>query len=263
MHYVEWGPPAVPPLICAHGLTRNGRDFDDLAAGLVGSDRRVVCPDIAGRGRSDWLSDSALYSIPKYCSDMAALIARLDAPQVDWVGTSMGGLIGMILAAQPNTPIRRLVINDVAPEVPQAAMQDIADYVGQDPSFPDLSGLEAALREIHAGFGRLSDAQWRHLATHGAREKADGTLGLAYDPAIAEPFKAMIETVDLWPFWDRIACPVLVLRGAESPFLTADLAQRMTERGPKAQVMEIAGCGHAPSLMSYDQIAIIREFLDE
>lgn len=263
MHYVEWGPPGAPPVVCAHGLTRNGRDFDALADGLIGPDRRVVCPDIAGRGRSDWLADPALYSLPKYCSDMAALIARLDAGSVDWIGTSMGGLIGLILAAQPNTPIRRLVLNDIAPVVPQAALRELGTYVGLDPSFPDMPALEAAMRTTYAGFGPLTDAQWRHLAEHSVREKSDGTLGFAYDPAIGQPFLTAAEGVDLWPFWDRIECPVLVLRGADSQFLTADLAQEMAARGPKARVIEIAGCGHAPSLMAYDQIALVRDFLDE
>ncbi|WP_026870471.1 alpha/beta fold hydrolase [Inquilinus limosus] len=259
--YAAWGHDrSQPPVLCVHGLTRNGRDFDALAADLAWSGRAVICPDVVGRGRSGWLANPALYGYPQYLADAAALIARLDVPAVDWVGTSMGGLIGMMLAAQPNTPIRRLVLNDVGPFIPQAALQRIGSYVGQDPVFADIDGLEAYLRRVHAPFGPLTDAQWRHLATHSARRRNDGTLGLAYDPGIAAAFAGPIADVDLWMVWDQIRCPVLVVRGAESDLLTAATAERMAAR-PDTVLITVAGCGHAPALMAPGQIAPIRDWL--
>lgn len=264
--YTDWGRAGAPRTVVAvHGLTRNGRDFDRLAAALSGGPGhgfRVVCPDVAGRGRSDWLPDAAQYSYPQYLSDMASLIARLGVAAVDWIGTSMGGLIGMMLAAQPGTPIRRLVINDVGPLLPQAAIARIAGYVGQDPRFARLEEVEAYLRQVHAPFGALSDADWRHLAINGHRRLDGGGFGLAYDPQIGAAFKAAAgKDVDLWALWDRIACPVLVLRGATSDLLPPAVAEAMKHRGPRATVVEIAGAGHAPSLMSADQIALVRDWL--
>lgn len=262
--YTEWGGEAAPTVVCAHGLTRNGRDFDRLAGALESAGRRVVCPDVVGRGDSEWLPDGGLYTYPQYLADMTALIARLDRPAVAWVGTSMGGLMGMMLAAQPGSPIERLVMNDVGPFVPAAALEHIAGYVGEDPSFADLAALEVGLRERYAAVGPLSDADWRHLATHGARTKADGTLGFAYDPAIGAALAAgPIEDVDLWALWDRVTCPVLAIRGGISDLLTAEVAAEMSRRGPQARVVEVAGVGHAPMLMSDDEIATIRAFLDE
>jgi pimeloyl-ACP methyl ester carboxylesterase len=259
--YTEWaGPPGAPTVLCVHGLTRNGRDFDDLARAL--SRRfRVVCPDIVGRGGSAWLTHAEDYGYPLYLADMAALIARLDVAEIDWVGTSMGGLIGMMMAAQPGTPIRRLVVNDIGPLIAKEGLLRIASYVGADPVFADLAALEAYLRQVSASFGQLSDAQWRHLAEHGARRRPDGTLGRAYDPAIAEAFKTVKDDIDLWPTWDAVRCPTLVLRGAESDLLRAGDALAMTLRGPKARLVEFAGVGHAPALMAEAQIAAIEEFL--
>ena len=251
----------APPVVCVHGLTRNSGDFNILARQL--SDiRRVVAPDVVGRGASDWLANPKLYGYPQYCADMTALIARLDVAQVEWIGTSMGGLIGMMLAAQPGSPIRRLVLNDIGPFVSQSALNRIASYVGSDPAFDDLAALEAYLREVHAPFG-LTDAQWRLMAEQSARPRPDGRLGLAYDPAIAVPIKAApIEDVDLWALYDRIQCPVLVLRGALSDILSADTAAEMTARGPRATVKTFEGIGHAPMLMADDQIAAVRTWLD-
>jgi pimeloyl-ACP methyl ester carboxylesterase len=257
--YVEWGDNGrAPPVICVHGLTRNGRDFDRLAAALA-PDRTVVCPDIVGRGSSTWLADPAGYGYAQYCADMVALIARVGCEAVDWVGTSMGGLIGMMLAAQPNTPIRRLVLNDVGPFVPRQAIRRLADYVGKDPLFPGLDGLQAYLRQVHAPFGALDDAAWMHLALHGHRRLPDGRYGLAYDPAIGRGFEAAADQdIDLWAIWEKVHCPVLLLRGAESDILPADTARRMAGR---AELVEIAGVGHAPSLMVEAQIAILSEWL--
>ncbi len=260
--YAEWpGPADAPTLLCIHGLTRNGRDFDALAEALS-PQYRVVCPDIAGRGNSEFLADAADYNYSVYLADIAALIARLDVERLDFVGSSMGGIIGILMAALPNAPIRRLVLNDVGPLVPKAALLRIAAYVGLDPSFPDLAALEACLRLIHAPFGPLDDAQWRHLASHSARRKPDGSLGLAYDPKIAAALNSgPIEDVDLWAQWDAIKCPVLALRGAISDILPAEVAAAMTRRGPCARLVEFPGIGHAPALMAADQIGAIRDFL--
>jgi pimeloyl-ACP methyl ester carboxylesterase len=259
--YTEWaGPPGAPTVLCVHGLTRNGRDFDDLARAL--SRRfRVVCPDVVGRGKSEWLSHAGDYGYPLYLADMAALIARLDVAEIHFVGTSMGGLIGMMLAAQQGTPIRRLVMNDIGPLIAKEGLLRIATYVGADPVFADLATLETYLREVSASFGTLSDAQWRHLAEHGARRRPDGTLGRAYDPAIAEAFKTVKDDIDLWPVWDAVCCPTLVLRGAESDLLRGADAAAMTARGPRARLVEFPGIGHAPALMAADQIAVIEDFL--
>jgi pimeloyl-ACP methyl ester carboxylesterase len=259
--YTEWGDPAASRVIlCCHGLTRNGRDFDALAAELS-KEARVVCPDIVGRGKSDWLRDPVHYGYPQYCADMSALIARLDVTDLDWIGTSMGGLIGMTLAAQAGTPIRRLVINDVGPFVPKAALLRIADYVGLDNRFSSLAAVETHLRKVLAPFGPLTDAQWQHLVAFGHRLRPDGTYGLAYDPAIAVNVKMAVQDWNLWPLWDKVVAPTLVLRGADSDLLTAETAAEMTQRGPKAQLVTWAGMGHAPALMAPEQIDQIKEWL--
>jgi pimeloyl-ACP methyl ester carboxylesterase len=259
--YVEWpGPPGGRTVLCVHGLTRNGRDFDTLAE-VLSRRYRVVCPDVVGRGKSEWLSHAADYAYPLYLSDMTALIARLDVAEIDLVGTSMGGLIGMMLAAQPGTPIRRLVVNDIGPLIAKEGLERIASYVGEDPSFADEAAVEAYLRTIAASFGQLTDAQWRHLAEHGVRRKPDGSLGRAYDPRIADAFKNVTGDIDLWPVWDAIRCPTLVLRGAESDLLRPADAAAMQQRGPKARLVEFPGIGHAPTLMAADQVAEIEGFL--
>jgi pimeloyl-ACP methyl ester carboxylesterase len=260
--YWDWsGPQRRRAVICAHGLTRNGRDFDALAAALSG-ECRVACPDIVGRGASDWMADPKDYTYDVYRADMAALMARLDIDEVDYVGTSMGGIIGMTLAAEPRSPIRRLVLNDIGAVVAEEGLARITTYVGEDPSFPDLDALEKELRRIFPAFGPLSDAQWRHLAAHGGRRKPDGSLGFAYDPRIGDVFRAEpLKDIDLWPVYDDIRCPTLVIRGAESDVLRRSDAEAMTQRGPRARLLELAGIGHAPSLATPDQIAAVRAFL--
>jgi pimeloyl-ACP methyl ester carboxylesterase len=243
-----------------HGLTRNGRDFDELAQALS-SDYRVLCPDIAGRGKSEWLTHKEDYAYPVYCADMAALIARSGAQSVDWIGTSMGGLIGMLLAAQPNSPIRKLVMNDVGPFIPKASLERLSTYVGKPVSFDSIDGLEQYIRTVSASFGPLTDAQWRHLTATTSKRNEDGRWATNYDPAISLPFKVPINDVVLWPFWDQIRCPTLVLRGKDSDLLLGDTAREMTSRGPKAKLVEFPGIGHAPMLMEQSQIAVVREFL--
>jgi len=260
--YVEWSlGNDAPTLLCVHGLTRNAKDFDVFAEAL--SDRhRVVCPDMPGRGRSDYLKSSAEYGMPVYLADMAALIARLNVESVDWLGTSMGGFIGMMMAAQPGNPVRRLVLNDVGPFMPKAAVERIGSYIGLDPVFPSLEAMEQALRVVYATLGPMSDAQMRQMTENSARRRPDGSFGLAYDPKIAEPIKAVAPAdVDLWRVWDAIKCPVLLLRGARSDVVTRETALEMTKRGPKAQLVEFEGIGHAPALLSADQIGAVRAFL--
>ena len=260
--YTLWGAEkGARTLICVHGLTRNARDFDALAQALAGS-YRVASADVPGRGESEWLTDPKDYSYAVYTADMAALLAHLGADEVDWVGTSMGGLIGMLLAAQPNTPIRKLVLNDIGPFISMASLQRIGAYVGADPHFADLQAAEAYFRRVHAPFGRLSDAEWRHITEQSVRQHEGGSLRLHYDPRIAENFQAATGAdVDLWAVWDQIRCPVLVLRGGDSDLLDKPTAEAMTSRGPKARLIEFPGIGHAPALMAPDQIDAIRTWL--
>lgn len=260
--YTEWGASDNPRvLVCVHGLTRNGRDFDALAAALA-MDYRVVCPDVVGRGGSDWLRDKNDYGYPQYLVDMTVLLAHVNAERVHWVGTSMGGLIGMLMAAQPGSPITRMVMNDVGPFIPKQALQRIVSYVGDDPRFSSMQELDAYLREIYAPFGTFSDAQWQALVRSSARALDDNRIGLAYDPGIAVPLRAMpAEDVDLWSTWSSVQCPVLVIRGEQSDLLLADVAQQMTSSGPRAALAVLPGMGHAPMLMSADQIALVRDWL--
>lgn len=260
--YADWGDPAAErTIVCVHGLTRNGRDFDSLAA-VLAQGARVLCPDVIGRGRSDPLTTATDYALPTYIAHMLQFIRQQGVGPVDWIGTSMGGLIGMGVAASEGSPIRRLVLNDIGPFLPKAALERINTYLGRDLRFTDLLELEAHLREVHASFGPLTDEQWRHLATHSARTYPDGRLGLAYDQRLGDPMRTgPVEDVDLWPVWDRIRCPVLVLRGQDSDLLLPETADEMTRRGPGARLVEFEGVGHAPALMANDQIEVIQDWL--
>ena len=268
MAYWEWGDAANPRvLVCAHGLARQGRDFDTLARAMQG-EFRVVCPDVVGRGRSDWLGDPAGYQIPAYAADMVTLLARLDADEVSWVGTSMGGLIGLGLAALDATPIRRLVLNDVGPTIEYASLQRIGAYLGAPLRWKTVVEAADHLRRISPGFGPHDADAWPALSRAMVRPAPDGD-GLVphYDPRIALPFRAVTPELAklgealLWQRWDAVRCPVLLLRGAESDLLSRATAQVMTERGPKARLHELAGIGHAPMLVAADQVALVREFL--
>jgi pimeloyl-ACP methyl ester carboxylesterase len=262
--YLDWGDPDAPRgvLVCVHGLTRCARDFDVLAQALA-DQYRVVCPDMPGRGYSDWLKNPLEYAMPTYVNDLVTLIARLDVEQVDWLGTSMGGLIGMALAAQPGTPIRRMVLNEAGPLVRAESLERIARYVGRAPAFASFSDAERYVRAVSAPFGPHSDAEWRFLTEHVTRQQPDGTYVTHYDPQIAVVFNANVphQDIDLWSFWDAIACPTLVMRGELSDLLARETATEMRTRGPRAEVVEIAGVGHAPTLMKPDQVAVVREFL--
>jgi len=260
--YTEWGAADNPRvLVCAHGLTRNGRDFDVLADALA-ADYRVICPDAAGRGDSSWLNGPDDYSYAQYVDDTRALLAAVGAASVDWLGTSMGGFLGLMLAASKTSPIRRMIMNDIAPFLPKSALQRIDGYLSQGQVFDDVAGMEAYLRDIHAPFGTLSDAQWRHMAEHSVRPADGGGVTFHYDPAIAAAFAQVTgEDIDVWGLWDKITCSVMVIRGAQSDLLDPATAAAMTARGPRASLVEIAGCGHAPALMSDDQISIVRNWL--
>ncbi|AJP49521.1 hypothetical protein PG1C_08005 [Rugosibacter aromaticivorans] len=298
--YTEWGAAdAAQTIICVHGLTRNSHDFDALAAELSRT-CRVACPDVVGRGASDWLEHKNDYGFALYQSDAAALIARLTAPppssggflssllersakedrvrenplpQVDWVGTSMGGLIGMMLAARTGSPIRRLVLNDVGPLVPWRALHRLhREHGNENPHFADLEEAEQYLRETCVNFGPLTDEQWRDVTRHSVVLQSAGGFRLGWDPAIIGAIPAQglegvtlsmnfLSGIDMWPIWDKVRCPVLVLRGGDSDLLTPDTVERMQKSGPQVQVVEFPGVGHAPWLMSEEQIAVVRDFL--
>ncbi len=260
--YVDWGGPADGTVVCVHGLTRNARDFDALAQALAARGRRVIAIDVSGRGRSSWLGDPMGYVVPHYVGHLSRFLALLGLERVDWVGTSMGGIIGMGLAAAEASPIARLVLNDIGPFVPREALVQIQTYLGLDLVFASLEEVEQHLRTVHAGFGRLEDQDWRHLAEHGSLRKEEGWR-LRYDPAIRIPYADLSAAdIDLWALWDRISAPTLVLRGAESTLLTEETAEDMRRRGPKARLVTIPDAGHAPALMAADQIEVVARWLD-
>jgi len=262
MAYWEWGARDNPNVVvCVHGLTRSGRDFDVLAAHLA-LDYRVVCPDIVGRGRSEWLNQPAFYQVPQYVADCVTLIARLDVPAVAWIGTSMGGLIGMGLASMPGNPINRILLNDVGPVVDQGGLDRICDVVGADPLFESYDQGAAMVRQWATGFGVLTDAQWQILTRHTVVQRGEAWR-LHYDPRIAQPLAAMRDGVPpLWELYDQITCPTWVVRGAQSDLLSAQTVLEMTQRGPRAIVTEVANVGHAPTFIPDEQIALARRFLE-
>jgi pimeloyl-ACP methyl ester carboxylesterase len=259
--YYEWGAPDnANVVVCVHGIGRNGRDFDVLGEALAPT-HRVLAIDMPGRGTSDWLRDPMDYVMPVYLATLTALIAASGVEHVAWVGTSMGALLGIVAAAQPGTPVTRLVVNDAGPTIEPAALARIGQYFGTDPVFASYAELDTYVRTISAPFGTLTDAQWEHVVKYNARQRPDGTWGVGYDPGIAVPFRAQPAPADLWPLWDRITCPTLVLRGERSDLLSADTARAMRERGPRPRVVEIPGVGHAPMLLSSDQVGIVVEFI--
>ena len=296
--YADWGKPSASQVVvCVHGLSRNCRDFDYLARELASS-CRVVCPDVVGRGDSEWLADKSDYRFSTYLSDAAALIARITAPappvafgivrgarksddagpaQIDWLGTSMGGLIGMLLAAKRGSPIRRLVLNDVGAFISWGSLYRLKGYIAGGGAFKSIDEVEAYLRHACAPFGPLTDEQWRHLAEHSVARGEDGPRSalyhLRYDPGIGDTMRVgspdpelplgpnFLSGIDLWSTWAEVRCPTLVLRGAESDVLSHDTLLQMQARRPGVEALELPGIGHAPALMSYDQIAAVKEFL--
>ena len=289
--YFDWGSPSNgQSVICVHGLSRNSRDFDFLARDLA-RDWRVVCLDVAGRGESEWLADKADYRFSTYLADAAALIARITtppakpyfgafrgrrvnapAPQINWIGTSMGGLIGMLLAAKPGSPIRRLVLNDVGPFIPWGALYRLKGYVDGGRVFKEFDEVNTYLREACEAFGWLPDEQWRHLAEHSVDAVDGGGYRLRYDPAIRHTLRGHADPefplgpnvfagIDLWSVWNEVRCPILVLRGAESDVLSRATIEQMRASKPRLEVVEFPDVGHVPALMSEPQIAAVREFL--
>ncbi len=277
MAYWQWGDPACGRIVlCVHGLTRQGRDFDTLARALMDSaadDLCVVCPDVAGRGHSEWLKASQDYQIAVYAADMMALVNQLQPCQLDWVGTSMGGLIGIVIAGQPSVlgkvGIRRLVLNDVGPSLEWAALQRIGQYVGRPAVYDSAEQAAAALWQIAQGFGPHTPEQWLALTLPNLRPLSDGSgrLKLHYDPALGEPFRASTpEDVArgeamLWQLYDQIQAQTLLIRGAESDLLSHQTAEAMTRRGPCARLVEFAGVGHAPTFVAPEQSGVVVDFL--
>lgn len=274
MAYKEWGDPRNPRvLVCVHGVTRVSDDFDHLARALCDT-YRVVCPDVVGRGRSGRLRDPRYYTVPQYVADMVTLIARVTAaapdggePGVHWFGTSMGGLIGMVLASLDDSPVRKLVLNDIGPVLDGAAIARIGEYIGQDIRFPDFETGAAYVRAVSASFGPHSEQEWHKLASDVLRQDADGQWVRHYDLGLAQPFRAITpdsaaaDEAALWAAWDAIRCPTLLVRGAESDLLSRATALAMCARGPKPRLVEFAGVGHAPTFVRPEQIAAAREFL--
>lgn len=288
MAWWEWGDARAPhAVVCVHGLSRQGRDFDVLAQALLaraGGPLRIACPDVAGRGRSEWLRNPMGYQVPQYVADMVALVARLNArapvATLDWVGTSMGGLIGMgvaALAAAPPTggvgalpaPVRRLVLNDVGPQIQWEALARIGTYLGQTGRFASLAEAADAMWNISRSFGPHTREEWLALSRHMVRPLPDGGFTLHYDPAIAVPFRTLTAEAAvqgqeaLWQAYDRITSQTLLTRGAESDLLRRDTALAMTQRGPRARLVEFAGVGHAPTLVAADQVDLVASFLME
>jgi pimeloyl-ACP methyl ester carboxylesterase len=259
-YHEDGGGAGGPPVFCVHGLTRNARDFDAVIAALK-PHRRVIAVDVAGRGDSAWLADPSHYAVPVYTQQLLGLLDQLGCPQVDWIGTSMGGLIGMTVAATQPQRIRRFVINDIGPFIPQAALARIAAYMKVDHAWPTLDAAERHFRTNYAPFGPLTDAQWRHLTETSVRPGPTGGLVPAYDPALTDAFKdANPADVILWPLWAEIRQPVLVVRGADSDLLLRPTALGMVARGDVA-LAEFSGMGHAPSLLAEDQIAALSQWL--
>jgi pimeloyl-ACP methyl ester carboxylesterase len=265
MAFVEWGDPDAPVVLCVHGLTRNGRDFDTLAEKLA-QHFRVICPDLPGRGLSDWLQDANLYQPASYCEALSHLLAAIGKP-VAFVGTSLGGICGMLIAAAQGQPITRMVVNDVGPHIPAAALRRIRDYMTAAPGIPamsefaDQAALQRHLELIHAPFGALTEAQWARLALHSGRKLPNGRLAQHYDPAIGDPIRATEPAdVNLWPFWAAITIPVLVIRGETSDLLLPETLEQMQGR-PGTAAHIVPGAGHAPALMDDPTVDVIARFL--
>jgi len=274
MAYWQWGDAAAAhTVVCVHGLSRQGRDFDVLAQALVARSPtpvRVICPDVAGRGKSDWLSDTNAYAVPSYVADMLALLAQLKPQTLDWVGTSMGGLIGIAVSVHAKAvgaTVRRLVLNDVGPVLEWESLLRIGTYLGNNMQFDAFQQAADHLRVIASSFGPHTTEQWLELSRHMVKPGPEGGVRLHYDPAIALPFQAITEEVAqqgeaaLWDLYDAITAETLLLRGAQSDLLSPSTALQMTQRGPKARLVEFEGVGHAPTLVADDQVNAVASFL--
>jgi pimeloyl-ACP methyl ester carboxylesterase len=260
--YVEWGNEhSSRVLICAHGLTRNSRDFDFLAKSLSSS-YRIVCPDLVGRGESDYLGIPAIYNFAQYLSDMTSLLARLNAKEVHWLGTSLGGIIGMMLAAQPHSPINSLILNDIGMIIPSTALQRLETYARNTDSFSSFEEAKNYFQTILSPFGSLESEKWDHITKYGTKQRENGKFYLSYDPVIGQMcVNKATPSLHLEAYWQAIRCPSLVLRGEDSDFLLPDIIRKMIYFQPNTKVKTIPYCGHAPSLMVPQQIQIIEEWL--
>lgn len=262
MHVSEWGRPESPALVMWHGLARTGRDFDAAAEALSDS-YFVLCPDTIGRGLSGWAADRERgYSFAEYADSALAMLDSYGIDQIRWIGTSMGGLLGVTLASgQLKGRIVRLVVNDIGPEVAPAGLQRIVDYVGRPPVFGAVRELERWLRTTYAPLGPNTDAFWDNMALASLRRTDDGKITLHYDPKIVTQFTAHPADLDLWPAWDAVEAPTLLLRGALSDVLSAATADAMSRRGPEPRIETFGGVGHAPTLATGREIALLRRFL--
>ena len=259
LHYIEWGKSASEKVaVCVHGFSRNGRDFDYLAKALVGIGYRVICPDMPGRGKSDWHRNLSDYNIYKHMNELVELIARLNVSQVDWIGTSMGGIIGMGLASFENTPIRKLVLNDIGPFIPSPPLARIKQYLGLMPAFKTRETAKNFLRQLLAPFGPMTPDQLDHMADYSFNKNENDEFILSYDPKIVDCFE--VKEADLWYVWETITAPVLVIRGGDSEVLSKDTVDKMLER-EDVKYAEFQGVAHAPALMAEDQIETIGNWL--
>ncbi|MGQ3888594.1 alpha/beta fold hydrolase [Legionella sp. CNM-1927-20] len=278
--YTEWGQPipAKPTLICVHGLLRNRHDFDALANFLSLQGRHIFCPDIAGRGDSDWFKNPQHYNFEQYIADMTALIARSSATEIDWIGTSMGGLIGMMMAALPNSPIRRLVLNDVGPQVPLHGLRRLSKYADTHTTFSSKEEAKQYYQKIYAGFGDLSESQWIDFTEHSITRRSDGKYIAKCDPNISHnktptqflwelvlhPHKTLegiFFDIDLWHIWRQVSCPVLIIHGRHSDILLSEHITKMQEIHPHTDLIEIENAGHAPALLELTEHEKIKNWL--
>lgn len=264
MVYYEWGDPNNPKvLLCIHGLFRNARDFDTLAETLS-SHYRVICPDMIGRGLSDKVTNPKDYNILTYLSDIAILLAHLGITQIDYLGTSMGGIIGMVMAAMHHSPIKKLVLNDIGPFVDAKALQEIVTYgtEGSKRSFETLGEVEVYLKKTYSSFAQLSPEQWNHLAECGVWQNSNKQYELAYDPKIIENVRLAIQNnIPQWALWSSIQCPILVLHAALSNVLSEDTVLKMQQLQPTLKTIKIPNIGHPVSLMKKEEIDWVEEWL--
>lgn len=279
--YTEWGSSdhGLPAIICVHGYTRNAHDFDALAYSLSTKGRHVFCPDVVGRGNSSWFKNSVFYNFTQYQADMTALIARTRSQQIDWIGTSMGGLIGMMMAALSHTPIQRLILNDVGPQIPIYGLRRLAKYAGKEPEFKSLDEAKNFYKINFSEFGTLSEKQWDNFTNNSVKQIAPGRFIAKVDPGIKNPkstlqivsdffhhpqkaLEGILYDIDLWSIWQNVKCPVLVIHGARSDLLTPEIIQRMKRSHKKMDVYEIKDAGHAPALLDIEQHEAIEYWLD-
>ncbi|BCA94796.1 alpha/beta hydrolase [Legionella antarctica] len=279
--YTEWGSwsPELPTVICVHGYTRNGRDFDALAHYLGIGGRHIFCPDVVGRGDSSWFKQAHHYNFNQYVADMNALIARTRAQQIDWIGTSMGGIIGMMLASLPHSPVRRLILNDVGPQIPLQGLRKLAKYIGNDPEFKSMEEAKKHFKKNYSEFGKLSEKQWDDFTAHSVEKRAAKVFVAKVDPAIRNPKSTMqivsdffhhpqkalegiLYDIDLWSVWSKIRCPVLVIHGVHSELLTPEIIKKMRRTHTQTEVYEIADAGHAPALLEVSDHEIIDSWLN-